>query len=100
MPDGAITPDLAAPGVDIRVPLVGGGFGKASGTSLSAAITAGVAALLFEWAVIRGNQPFFTGTNVKHYLERGARRDEGILYPSREWGYGRLDLYHTFELLS
>lgn len=100
MPDGAITPDLAAPGVDIRVPLVGGGFGKASGTSLSAAMTAGVAALLFEWAVIRGNQPFFTGTNVKHYLERGARRDEGILYPSREWGYGRLDLYHTFELLS
>lgn len=100
MPDGRITPDLAAPGVDIRIPLLRGGFGTASGTSLAVAQTAGVAALLFEWAIIRGNQPFFTGANVKHYLERGARRDENVQYPSREWGYGRLDLYHTFELLS
>lgn len=99
-PDGGITPDLAAPGVELLVPLLRGGFGTASGTSLSAAMTAGVAALLFEWAVIRGNQPYFTGTNVKHYLERGARREERISYPNREWGYGRLDLYHTFELLS
>lgn len=99
-PDGGITPDLAAPGVELLVPLLRGGFETASGTSLSAAMTAGVAALLFEWAVIRGNQPYFTGTNVKHYLERGARREERISYPNREWGYGRLDLYHTFELLS
>lgn len=99
-PDGGITPDLAAPGVELLVPLLRGGFGTASGTSFSAAMTAGVAALLFEWAVIRGNQPYFTGTNVKHYLERGARREERISYPNREWGYGRLDLYHTFELLS
>ena len=99
-PDGGITPDLAAPGVELLVPLLRGGFRTASGTSLSAAMTAGVAALLFEWAVIRGNQPYFTGTNVKHYLERGARREERISYPNREWGYGRLDLYHTFELLS
>lgn len=100
MPDGEVTPDLAAPGVGITVPLLTGGFGQSSGTSLSTALTAGVAALLFEWAIIRGNQLFFTGTNVKHYLERGARREEGVQYPSREWGYGRLDLYHTFELLS
>ena len=99
-PDGGITPDLAAPGVELLVSLLRGGFGTASGTSFSAAMTAGVAALLFEWAVIRGNQPYFTGTNVKHYLERGARREERISYPNREWGYGRLDLYHTFELLS
>lgn len=100
MPDGRVTPDIAAPGVDIRVPLLRGGYGMASGTSLSAAMTAGVAALMFEWAIIRGNQPFFTGTNVKHYLERGARREERLQYPNREWGYGGLDLYHTFELLS
>lgn len=100
MPDGMVTPDLAAPGVEILVPLLRGGFGQSSGTSLATALTSGVAALLFEWAVIRGNEPFFTGTNVKHYLERGARREEGIQYPNREWGYGRLDLYHTFELLS
>ena len=99
-PDGAIIPQICAPGAGIRIPLLTGDFGSASGTSYAAAMTAGVAALLFEWAAVRGNQAFFTGINVRHYLERGARRDEDIQYPSREWGYGRLDLYHTFELLS
>lgn len=99
-PNGIITPQFAAPGVDIKVPLLNGEFGSASGTSLAAAQTAGVAALLFEWAVIRGNEPYFSGNSVKFYLQRGARREENMQYPNPEWGYGRLDLYHTFELLT
>ena len=99
-PDGMITPHLAAPGVNVKVPLVRGDFGTRSGTSISAAQTAGIAALLFEWAIIRDNQPFFTGSGVKYYLQRGARREENMQYPNPEWGYGKVDLYHTFELLT
>ncbi len=99
-PDGMVTPHLAAPGVNVKIPLVRGGFGTRSGTSISAAQTAGIAALLFEWAIIRDNQPFFTGSSVKYYLQRGARREENMQYPNPEWGYGRVDLYHTFELLT
>lgn len=99
-PDGMITPHLAAPGVNVKVPLVRGGFGTRSGTSISAAQTAGIAALLFEWAIIRDNQPFFTGSGVKYYLQRGARREENMQYPNPEWGYGKVNLYHTFELLT
>ena len=99
-PNGMVTPHLAAPGVNVKVPLVRGGFGIRSGTSISAAQTAGIAALLFEWAIIRTNQPFFTGSSVKYYLQRGARREENMQYPNPEWGYGRVDLYHTFELLT
>ena len=80
--------------------LVRGDFGTRSGTSISAAQTAGIAALLFEWAIIRDNQPFFTGSSVKYYLQRGARREENMQYPNPEWGYGKVDLYHTFELLT
>ena len=98
-PDGMITPHLAAPGVNVKVPLVRGGFGTRSGTSISAAQMSGIAALLFEWAIIRDNQPFFTGSSVKYYLQRGARREENMQYPNPEWGYGKVDLYHTFELL-
>ena len=87
-PDGMITPHLAAPGVNVKVPLVRGDFGTRSGTSISAAQTAGIAALLFEWAIIRDNQPFFTGSSVKYYLQRGARREENMQYPNPEWGYG------------
>lgn len=99
-PDGMITPHLAAPGVNVKVPLVRGGFGTRSGTSISAAQMSGIAALLFEWAIIRNNQPFFTGSSVKYYLQRGARREENMQYPNPEWGYGKVDLYHTFELLT
>lgn len=100
--DDLVKPDFAAPGVDIKVPLAGpaGGFGMVSGTSLGAAQTAGIAALLFEWAIIRGNEPFFFGNSVKNYLRRGAVREEDMQYPNRDWGYGRVDLYHTFELLT
>ena len=99
-PDGVVTPHFAAPGVNIKAAFPGNRFGDASGTSLAAAQAAGIAALLFEWAIIRENAPFFTGTNVKHYLQRGAVRDENMQYPNQEWGYGRIDLYRTFQLLS
>ena len=100
MPDGNVVPQVAAPGVAVQVPDLKGNYGQASGTSLAAAQTAGAAALLVEWAVIRGNQPYFTGSSVKNYIVRGAKREERITYPNRDWGFGRLDLYHTFELLT
>lgn len=99
-PDGTVTPHFAAPGVNVNAAFPGNQFGNASGTSLAAAQTSGIAALLFEWAIIRENAPFFTGTNVKHYLQRGAVRDENMKYPNQERGYGRIDLYRTFQLLS
>ncbi len=99
-PNGTVKPNFAAPGVEVKVALPGGRFGSASGTSLAAAQTAGIAALLFEWAVIRGNEPFFTGNNVRNYLQRGARREENMQYPNPDWGYGKINLYHTFELLT
>ena len=100
MPDGNVVPQVAAPGVAVQVPDLKGNYGQASGTSLAAAQTAGAAALLFEWAVIRGNQPYFTGSSVKNYIVRGAKREDRITYPNRDWGFGCLDLYHTFELLT
>ncbi len=100
--ENVVKPDFAAPGVDILTASVGAGaeFAPATGTSLAAAQTAGIAALLFEWSLIRENEPYFTGNSVKNYLSRGAVRDLNLIYPNPEWGYGRLDLYHTFELLT
>ena len=84
----------------ILTPKPGRPGATSSSTVQSAAQTAGIAALLFEWAIIRDNQPFFTGSSVKYYLQRGARREENMQYPNPEWGYGKVDLYHTFELLT
>ena len=99
-PNNQVTPDLAAPGVDLLIPLPGGAFGKASGSSLSSAVVAGAAALVQEWAIVRGNIPYASGNTVKFYLQKGAVREEQMEYPNPGWGYGRLDLYRTFEIIN
>ena len=97
--DGIIKPDFAAPGVEVTSILPGGRFVKRSGTSLAAAQTAGAAALLLEWAAVKGNSPFLNGKSIKNYFIRAAGRSTGRQYPNPEWGYGKLNLYGTFEVL-
>ena len=84
-------PDLAAPGVDIQVPAVGGGYRRVSGTSFATPVVTGSAALLMEWGIIRGNDPFLFGNKVKAYLRRGARQLPGFSQiPNFQVGYGAL----------
>ena len=91
---GAIRPDFAAPGVDVFT------FrGKESGTSLSAAITAGATAQFMQWAVVEGNNALAESREIKNYLIRGASRSSGIVYPNREFGYGRLNMVGAFDAL-
>jgi subtilisin family serine protease len=51
-----IIPDLAAPGVHMIAPSVNGGYQPVTGTSVAAAHTSGVTALLLEWGATRGTQ--------------------------------------------
>lgn len=91
---GTIKPDLAAPGVD--VPTL---EGRGSGSSLAAAITAGAVAQFMQWAVVEGNNIVVESRTIKNYLIRGASRNSNMIYPNREWGYGRLNMVGTFEAL-
>lgn len=70
-----------------------------SGTSIAAAHTAGVAAMLLEWGIVRGVVEHMNGTDIKNLLLRGAQRDPNITYPNREWGYGIINIFGVFENL-
>lgn len=86
-----IKPDLAAPGVDIVSAMPGGGYVSRSGTSMAAPFVTGSAALLMEWGIINGNDPYLYGEKVKAYLIRGARRLRGYNeWPNRQMGWGAL----------
>lgn len=95
--DGRVKPDFAAPGVEVLGPAPGGRFVRRTGSSVAAAIATGASALFLEWAVGRGNQPQITTAQVQNELIRGANRVSGREYPNREWGYGTLNLYQSFE---
>ncbi len=92
-----IKPDIAAPAVDIYGPVGDGRYETRSGTSIAAAVAAGAGALMLEWTGVRRNDISATTANIKNYFIRGAVRDESKVYPNREWGWGQLDLYKTFE---
>ncbi|MGN8632505.1 S8 family peptidase [Blautia sp. HCP3S3_G3] len=82
-------PDLAAPGVNITAPVPGGGYASVTGTSFAAPFVSGAAALLMEWGIVRGNDPFLYGEKVKAYLRRGAKPLPAFgRYPNEEIGYG------------
>ncbi len=95
----AINPNLAAPGVNLVVPAPGKTYTTASGTSLAAAHTTGVAAMLLEWGITSGYYSMLDSVEIKNLLIRGARRDPNNIYPNRAWGYGILDVYNTFNSL-
>ena len=95
----SVKPTLVAPGVNVLGPDVNNSYISRSGTSISAAVTAGVMAQLMEWGRKRGSSRDMSTVEIKSYLIRGAGRRPVIMYPDREWGYGLLDAYNSLDIL-
>lgn len=97
---GRVKPDVAAPGSMIPCAVPGGGYASLTGTGAAAAHAAGAVAMVFEWAVVRGNYTSLTGKDVNSLIIRGATRNPIYAYPNNIWGYGKLNMYALFELLT
>lgn len=88
-----VKPDLAAPGVDINSASPGGGYAVRSGTSMATPFVTGSAALLMQWGIVNGNDPYLYGEKVKAYLLKGARHLPILPeYPNPQIGWGVLCL--------
>lgn len=97
VPAGLVKPDLVAPGVNIPAPDLYGGYSSFTGTSFATPQVAGTAALLMEWGIVKGIDPFLYGEKVKAYLRRGARPLRGEQgYPNERVGWGALCIRQSF----
>ena len=93
-----MSPDLVAPGVNVGG-IFPAGYGQMSGTSVSAAITAGACALMLQWGITDGNETAMTTERIKAYFIRGCIRDDSMVYPNVQWGYGRVNLYNALSII-
>ncbi len=60
----AFKPDLVAPGVNVTTVQAGGGYAPVTGTSFAAPFVTGSAALLMEWGIVRGNDPYLYDADI------------------------------------
>lgn len=104
---GKVKPDIAAPGVNIYGPVGRNTFGTLSGSSVAAAHTTGIGAILLQWGerLLQGNTDNYISnintlntTEIKAILIKGATRRDRT-YPNRDWGYGAINAYEAFESL-
>lgn len=86
-------PDLVAPGVNILSCAPDGLYTTRTGTSMAAPFVTGSAALLMQWGILLGNDPYLYGNKIKAYLWKGARPlPAQSVYPNPQLGWGALCL--------
>ena len=83
----------------------GRGFGRNGerkpdiSTVLSTAVTAGAACQFLNWGIVEEKETSLKASEIKSYMIRGAGRDADLKYPNEQWGYGKLDVYNSFQVL-
>lgn len=86
-----VKPDIVAPGVNISSASNTGGVSVRTGTSMATPFVCGSAALMMEWGIVRGNDPFLYGQKLNSYLIKGSRKLPGFTrWPNEQAGWGAL----------
>lgn len=75
------------------------GPAKGTGTSYAAAYAGGCVALLYSYEINTKGEQTVNHNEIKAELIRGAMRTEYMVYPNPVIGYGKLNIYTTFNMM-
>jgi hypothetical protein len=98
--DGGIKPDLVAPGVDMFIAEVGGGYGTSMGTSLSSPAAAGAAALLRNVFEVARPNDTLTAAMLKGLMIHTAYEAGPAEGPDYMFGWGLVNTRGGAELIA
>ena len=97
---GLIKPDIAAPGFQLLCAIPEDQYSTLTGTGAAAAHTAGIIAMIMEWAYSKGNFTGITGIQINRMIIREAQRNKLYIYPNNIWGYGQISIYNILNRFS
>ncbi len=97
---GLIKPDIAAPGFQLLCAIPQDQYSTLTGTGAAAAHTAGIIAMIMEWAYSKGNFTGITGIQINRMIIREAQRNILYIYPNNIWGYGQISIYNILNRFS
>ncbi|BED92397.1 MAG: S8 family serine peptidase [Candidatus Paraimprobicoccus trichonymphae] len=95
-----VKPDIVAPSQNIISTGLNSSYGNFTGTSFASPHVAGACALLMQWGIVQKNDIYLYGQRLKSFLRAGAKRDSNIEYPNETWGYGKLCIEKTLDIIS
>lgn len=96
-----VKPDIVAPGEGIYSSIPNRSFDRKSGTSMATPHVSGIAALLSQWGIVKGNDPYLYGERLKYFLVLGAKKGrQDVIYPDPQWGYGEVCLLNSLKLVA
>lgn len=93
-----LNPNIIAPGVNIIGPYLNNTYGRLTGTAAAAAYVSGACALFYQYTIVDDRYPYEGFIpSMKAFLQLGATRSEGTVYPNNIAGYGILNVRGVFE---
>lgn len=92
-----IKPDFASPGVSVTAPKADGAYTTLTGSCAASALASGAAALFAEAGLRQEVPRYFSTEELKSLFLRGTKRSSIYSYPNREWGYGTMNVFASFE---
>lgn len=94
-----VKPEIVAPGVNVTSAAPNGGYTERSGTSMATPFVTGSCAIMMQWGIIQGNDPYLYGEKMKAFLISGARRlPIESVYPNPTLGWGALCVRNSLPI--